>query len=67
VPAEGDQRVGVELGQGDVPGANVVSPPGQAGGLSRDILEECGPAAAGSVAAHILELSLGDLPTFLVI
>jgi hypothetical protein len=40
LPVEGDQRVGVQLGQGDVLGVKGVRPAEQDGGLPRDALQD---------------------------
>ena len=45
LPVERDQRVGVELSQGDVLGVKGVRPAEQAGGLPCDILEDAVPSS----------------------
>lgn len=55
VPVEGDQRVGVELGQGDVLGVKGVGLPEEAGGLPRNQRPDPQPA-------NVVELSLGIPP-----
>jgi hypothetical protein len=44
VPIEHDRHVGVELGQGDVPGVKGVRPPKQAGDLLCHALQDAIPS-----------------------
>jgi hypothetical protein len=62
VPVERDQRVGVELGQGDVLGVEGVGPPEQDGGLPGDVLKDAVPEQPDPQPAHVLKLPLGILP-----
>ena len=62
VPIERDQRVGVQLGQGDVLGVKGVRPPEQAGGFPCDVLEDAVPQQPDPQPAHVVELSLRILP-----
>jgi hypothetical protein len=62
LPVECDQRVGVELGQCHVLGVKGTGPPGQAGGLPCDVLQDAVPEQPDPQPAHVLELPLGLLP-----
>jgi hypothetical protein len=62
VPVERDQRVGVELGQGDVLGVKGMGPPEQDGDLPGDVLKDAVPEQPDPQRAHVVELSLGILP-----
>jgi hypothetical protein len=57
------QRVGVELGQGDVLGVKGVRPPEQDGGLPHDVLKDAVSEQPDPESAHVVELSLGILPS----
>src|SRR5215467_15717402 len=65
MPVEGDQRVGMELGQGHVLGVECVRPPEQDSGLPCDVLEDTIPQQPDPQPAHVVELSLGILPRHL--
>src|SRR5215831_520064 len=62
LPIERDQRVAVELGQGDVLGVKGVRPPEQAGGLPCDVLKDAVSEQPDPEPAHVVELSLGIPP-----
>ena len=61
VLVEGDQRVGVELGQCDVLGVEGTGPPEQDSGLPGDVLQDAVPEQPDPQPAHVLQLPLGAL------
>ncbi len=62
LPIEGDQRVGMKLGQSHVLGVKGVRPPEQASGLPCDVLKHAVAEQPDPQPAHVVKLSLGILP-----
>jgi len=61
LPIEGDQSVGLELGQSDVLGVKGVGPSELAGDLPCDILKDAVSEQPNPQPAHVVESSAGIL------